>query len=298
MNRKTIATATRPVKGKIVSSIIVLSTLAIPCSSEGLTEEQAIGAYDSLHLVFSSRNPEAFAALMHYPHVRPSSGGEEQQVFSTPEEYAILISAFYPKVIASGWDHTKPGEREVFHLGEAKAHVAGKYSRYSEDGSVIFSNQASYVVTKEDDGSIGIQARFPAGRKLPTEAERNESKEAAIGVVNDFMTAFNARDEEAWAATLNYPHVRVASGTVKVSRTAKEYTDNFDFDAFASRFGWHHSGWDSIEVVQVGTQGVNVALTFSRYDANNIKISTNYTLYLITHQDGHWGIKARSSFAP
>ncbi len=276
--------------------VIAAAALALPGTSAGLTRRQAIETYDNFHAAFSSRSPEAFAAPLHYPHVRPSGGGGEQRVFSTPQEYAATID--YKRVIATGWDHTRPGTREVFHLGETKAHVAGKYTRYRKDGSQIFSNQVSYVLTEEGDGSIGIQARFPAGFELSSEAERKEAEEAAIGVVKDFMTTFNSRDEDAWAATLNYPHIRVASGTVTVSKTAKEYTDAFDFDDFAARFGWHHCAWDSIKAVQVGTQGVNVALTFSRYDAQNNKISTFHTLYLVTNQDGHWGIRARSSFAP
>ena len=64
------------------------------------------------------------------------------------------------------------------------------------------------------------------------------------------------------------------------------------------RFGWHHSGWDEIEAVQVAEDAVNVALTFSRYNADDEVISTFSALYLVTHDDGRWGIRARSSFTP
>ena len=63
-------------------------------------------------------------------------------------------------------------------------------------------------------------------------------------------------------------------------------------------FGWHHSAWDEIEALQVAENGVNVALTFSRYNAEDEVISRFKTLYLVTHQNGRWGIRARSSFAP
>lgn len=44
-------------------------------------------------------------------------------------------------------------------------------------------------------------------------ANENEAAlKAARQVMDDFMTTFNARDEAAWAATFNYPHVRFASG--------------------------------------------------------------------------------------
>ena len=41
---------------------------------------------------------------------------------------------------------------------------------------------------------------------------REDAGEAALGVMEDFLVAFNARDEEAWADTLHFPHVRLASG--------------------------------------------------------------------------------------
>ena len=53
-----------------------------------------------------------------------------------------------------------------------------------------------------------------------------------------------------------------------------------------------------MEAIQVSENAVNVALVFSRYDADDRKLSTFNTLYLVTLDDGHWGIRARSSFAP
>ena len=43
-------------------------------------------------------------------------------------------------------------------------------------------------------------------------AENDESIQQAMLALDGFMLAFNARDPEAWAETLNYPHVRFASG--------------------------------------------------------------------------------------
>ena len=116
--------------------------------------------------------------------------------------------------------------------------------------------------------------------------------------LEDFMVAFNARDPKAWAATLNYPHVRIAGDAVRVWETEADYAAYMDFDAFAERFGWHHSGWDARVVAQSGKDKVHFATTFSRYDENNKKISTYNSLYIVTKSNGHWGTQARSSFAP
>ena len=47
-------------------------------------------------------------------------------------------------------------------------------------------------------------------------AEVDAAIEQAMQALDEFMLAFNRRDPEAWAATLNYPHVRFASGNVTV----------------------------------------------------------------------------------
>ena len=44
----------------------------------------------------------------------------------------------------------------------------------------------------------------------------NLSSKEAMNVMDQFLEAFNDRDIEAWSKTLNYPHVRFASGQVKV----------------------------------------------------------------------------------
>ena len=154
----------------------------------------------------------------------------------------------------------------------------------------------TYIAT-EVDGHWGIQARFGAGAPVPADQERRVA-DIAIAKVEEYMSAVNARDPVGWAATLNYPHLRIASGELRVSETEEDLASQTNFDAFAERFGWDHSEWDDIEAVQVAEHGVNVAMTFSRYNADDEVISTFNTLYLVTNANGRWGIRSRSSFAP
>jgi len=121
---------------------------------------------------------------------------------------------------------------------------------------------------------------------------------AAYRVLDEFMAAFNARDPEAFAATLNYPHVRLASGGVVVVESPAEMAENMDFAAFARDFNWSHSTWDERRIVQAGTDKVHVAVRFSRYDAHGQVTKSFDSLYVITRAQGRWGVQARSSFAP
>lgn len=129
-------------------------------------------------------------------------------------------------------------------------------------------------------------------------AELDAAEKAGHDALDRFMTAWNAKDEEAWASTLNYPHVRIAGEAVRVYDTKQEFVDYMDFDAFAERTGWDHSAWDWKKVIQKTHNKVHIAVQFSRYDKNDKKISTYESLYIVTLKDGKWGTQARSSFAP
>ncbi len=121
---------------------------------------------------------------------------------------------------------------------------------------------------------------------------------AALSACEAFMRAFNASDMAAWRRTLNYPHVRLAEGSVVVSNTPDEYEREWDFADFARRTGWHHSRYDHKRVVQRGSGKAHVAVRFTRYRADGSKIATYDALYVVTKADGHWGVQIRSTFAP
>jgi hypothetical protein len=125
----------------------------------------------------------------------------------------------------------------------------------------------------------------------------NAADGKARAAMEAFMTAFNARDAQAWAATLNYPHVRFASNDVRVYNTAADFTR--EMSDYPKRLApWHHSRWESMKVIQSGPDKVHFAVTFVRYDANNKEIGKFPSLYIVTLKDAHWGVQARSSFAP
>ena len=58
-----------------------------------------------------------------------------------------------------------------------------------------------------------------------------------MGVLDQYMSAFNARDDEAMCRTFHFPHVRLASGAVGIYETHEGCVEQFDFARFAERFG-------------------------------------------------------------
>jgi hypothetical protein len=61
---------------------------------------------------------------------------------------------------------------------------------------------------------------------------------------------------------------------------------------------WDHSAWARREVVHSGPDKVHIDTRFVRYRKDGSEIGGFDSLYVVTCENGHWGVKARSSFAP
>jgi hypothetical protein len=131
-----------------------------------------------------------------------------------------------------------------------------------------------------------------------------EAEAAALEAAEEYLEAFNACGDgngwEAWAATLNYPHIRFDStGSVTVWDTPEEYLASFICEGFRLlNPDWDHSTWDSVEIVQSGPDKVHIAILANRRDAEGNVLETFQTFHIMTDEDGHWGTLSRSSFAP
>ena len=133
---------------------------------------------------------------------------------------------------------------------------------------------------------------------LPQDQDANaQAIASAMSALDEFMVAFNSRNMKAWAATLNYPHVRFASGTVTVWPSAEEFSLGRTFERLP-RTGWDHSSWVQRDVSLVSSEKVHINTVFQRFDEKNKPIGTYESLYIVTLVDGHWGTQARSSLAP
>ena len=119
----------------------------------------------------------------------------------------------------------------------------------------------------------------------------------AMGTLDEFMLGINKKDLEAVSVTLNYPHVRFASGNVVIFKSATSYINRKIYKTLTDN-GWDHSGWLSRDAVLSSPDKVHIATVFRRYNKFNEAIGTYESLYIVTQKNGHWGIQARSSFAP
>ena len=118
---------------------------------------------------------------------------------------------------------------------------------------------------------------------------------AAMAVTDAFMAAFNARDLPAFEQTFNFPSVRRASNTLTLIEPGYHQPQMFEKGPLSD---WDHSAWERREVIHAGADKVHLDTRFTRYRKDGSVIGGFDSIYLITCEDGHWGVKARSSFAP
>jgi hypothetical protein len=124
----------------------------------------------------------------------------------------------------------------------------------------------------------------------------NEYEEIAVKVAIAYMDSFNKRDGSECDKLLNFPHIRLALQGLGIYKNPPMHTSKL-FKSFIKIAGWNHSCWDYRRVIQSCETKVHLAIQFSRYKSNGVKIGSYPSLWVITNQDGHWGIKIRSSFA-
>ncbi|MDD5190876.1 MAG: hypothetical protein PHE50_07530 [Dehalococcoidales bacterium] len=131
-----------------------------------------------------------------------------------------------------------------------------------------------------------------------TSIVNSEAEENAMNTAIAYQAAFNEADLPLTDSFLNFPHARVgANGQLVIAAKAGDTLPPDFFKSFREVYGWNHSCWDARAVLQSSETKVHLMVTFSRYRKDGSKIGTFPSIWVITKQDGHWGIKMRSSYA-
>ena len=108
-----------------------------------------------------------------------------------------------------------------------------------------------------------------------------------------FFRADSAKDAPAWAAVMNYPHVRVSARTGRtIYATPTEYADRADWTVREAT-GWVRSeGVETRRLHQTETK-VHLLGGWIRYNKSSEPILENRVTYILTKIDSSWGIQAR-----
>lgn len=130
----------------------------------------------------------------------------------------------------------------------------------------------------------------------PTEPEAwPEAVAAAHGVMAAHLAALNAQDPYALAATMHFPHYRLSGGVMRVWEDSEHYLADFHERAGGD---WHHTSWDSIDVLAAADDKVHLDVRFTRFRADDSVLAAHRSLWVISRIGDVWAAQLRSSFAP
>ena len=125
----------------------------------------------------------------------------------------------------------------------------------------------------------------------PVWAQDGEAE--ARAALEEYFRAWNAADNDAIAAICNFPRLSLgANGQVVVRESPEDIA--IDFDLLRQAEGWDHSTLDLMETVHVSDDKVHFRIVFSRRRADGSPYRTAPGLYVITRQNGHWGLQLQS----
>jgi hypothetical protein len=123
----------------------------------------------------------------------------------------------------------------------------------------------------------------------------NAAIRAARSVMADHLEALNTQDSAAMAATLHFPHYRLSGGVMRVWEDGDHYLADFRKRAGGD---WHHTVWDSVDVLAAAPDKVHLDVRFTRYREDDSVLARHRSLWVISKIDGRWAAQLRSSFAP
>ena len=121
-----------------------------------------------------------------------------------------------------------------------------------------------------------------------------EAIRAARHVMQAHLEALNARDPEAIAATLHFPHYRLSGERMKIWASPDSYLA--DFHARAGD-AWGHSEWGLLNVLQASESKVHFEVRVDRFDKSGAPLVSFPSLWVVCRIDGVWAAQVRSSFA-
>ena len=142
---------------------------------------------------------------------------------------------------------------------------------------------------------IVLMTGFSSAENRETAVSPDIEREV-MQVLDDYMSAWNKKDLVGWEKTYHFPHYRLAGGKMSVL----DHPGMQDAARVWASAGsdWHHSRWDRRKIVHASTDKVHVDTKFTRCRADGSVINSFESLYILTREDGRWGVKLRSSFAP
>lgn len=149
-------------------------------------------------------------------------------------------------------------------------------------------------------GALALAICFTAcllGSAAPILAQGEDAASAARGALDEYIRAWNDEDNDAIAAITNFPRISIGlNGQIVVRDNPEEIV--VDFDLLRAAEGWDHTTLDLVDATQVSPDKVHFRVVTSRRRADGSPYRTTPALYVVTNQDGQWGLQVQSVLPP
>ena len=113
----------------------------------------------------------------------------------------------------------------------------------------------------------------------------------ARAALDRFLEAWNSADNNIIRRAVNYPYITHAPFGMVIANEPEQF--NTDFDGLKKQ-GWARSTFDKITPGQFSDQKVNFEVEYSRVNATGEVISRGYMFYVVTNNEGRWGMQYRA----
>ena len=142
------------------------------------------------------------------------------------------------------------------------------------------------------------QAQVSSGPASPM--RRDDAERLAFEArraLDRYLEGWNSQEPARWAASLHFPHIRPGPGAFELTSSPEEYAAGVSFERTRST-GWHHSEWTEVRVLQISPDKVHVAGAWRRFQADGTPMVGSLITYVVTEQDGRWGVQSRFAAGP
>jgi hypothetical protein len=193
------------------------------------------------------------------------------------------------------WGFSLIDKIEVLQPTAVKGAVVINFRRLQPDGVTYGIGTSRVTIHTLKDGHWGFQIISSCGLRSSDKVYRAADFEIMATVrqlIESSVDAYNRRDLAALQECCNYPFVRLD----RLDWTQADEPAALAVDFGHGRDQWEHSAVRYLDVlVPQADDKVVVDLTVARFAANGTELPPEGSVYVVTRQNGKWGVQASST---
>lgn len=196
-----------------------------------------------------------------------------------------------------GWGYSLIDKMEILQPTAVKGHVLINFRRLTKDGKTYGIGLNRLAAYTKNNGKWRFRVVSSCGLRDPKKVydEMDAPIMAEVRqVIEESIAAYNLRDVEALRSLSHFPFIRLDREEFRIIREPGDF--HVDFAEVQRQTGWEHSTVRYLDVlVPQAHDKVVVDLTVCRYDANGEELDPEGSVYIVTKQNGRWGLQFSST---